>query len=799
MIDPNAMWARPIVIYDGFGDNRPVNPGFTDEELVSFLTSFPDAECEAATCVGKNCPAKTRVTSWSPASYADGATRDNANVLSINYAVFDLDHLKPGQLALVRAGLDDLEHVVHSTHSHDPARGDECYRLVFPLTRAVAPAEWPAVYDAVIRALDLPADPLGDLARLYAGPTSRAGVEPVALHRRGQPLDVDDALAAAVEFGLSPKQSAPPAVAPDPEPTTYDLGALRAALSEVRRSKAQGDDHAKQQAAVLGRVLDGEALAPVGERHRARVRAAGILAYWLPASTPWAVALEIMRPCLAATPLSTGETFEAAVAKTRGLYEDAMTGRLAADAKRAAENAALRTIADRVRAKSGAAATAEDFAEAAEEETGEENPEAWQQQLLLTQSGVRGCEYNARMILACASELRGTIRFNEVTKQVEVRGGPLEGVSSDVLPAAASAFMQKHYQFMGGAKLVAPALLQVARENPHDPVAEMLGEMLWDNVPRLDTFLERYFGAVVDTPERLKYVRAISRRWLISLVARALRPGCKVDTVLILEGAQGVKKSTALETLVGQPHFLDTALELGNKDTMQAIASAWLIELGELASLRKAETDRIKQFITSKVDKFRPPYGASTIDSPRRCVLAGTCNPENDGYLKDRTGNRRYWPVLVEHPDVDAIARDREFILAEAVKAFREGERWWLVGEEEILAKAETDERLEESPTVDKVSRWWYAEQPEKRMRRLTMLDVAELALMLPHERVDRGARIAIGHAMGELGFERRQLRVGNRRSWYYEPSEELLKAPRQTSAQRAAGIALVTDKGKKS
>ena len=235
------------------------------------------------------------------------------------------------------------------------------------------------------------------------------------------------------------------------------------------------------------------------------------------------------------------------------------------------------------------------------------------------------------------------------------------------------------------------ALLQVARENPRDPVAEYLGELAWDGEPRAEALLETHLGAVGEPT----YLRAVSRRWLVSLVARALRPGCKVDTVLGLEGPQGVGKSSAFEALVGTENFLDTALELGEKDTMQAVASAWLVELGELASLRGAEVGRVNQFVTSKVDRYRPPYGRVTVESPRRCVFVGTTN--DDSYLRDRTGNRRFWPARVERPLPDLVVRDRDQVLAEAVAAFRAGDAWWLDSPTAALAASEAEGRLEDS------------------------------------------------------------------------------------------------------
>ncbi len=226
---------------------------------------------------------------------------------------------------------------------------------------------------------------------------------------------------------------------------------------------------------------------------------------------------------------------------------------------------------------------------------------------------------------------------------------------------------------------------------------------------------------------------------------------------------------------------------------MQAIAGAWLVELGELASFRKAETEKIKQFITSKNDKFRAPYGHTTESSLRRCVFVGTCNPQASyTYLTDRTGNRRYWPVRTGQIDLEAIKRDRDLILAEAVVAFRAGERWWLEDEEISQAAAETKARLEESTAEEAIARWWYGETPSKRPRRLSLLDMAEMAMKLTPDRVTHSLRMEIGAAASELGFKYIQRSQGGSRARAYEPTQEMLEAPVQTSAARAAGLALV-------
>lgn len=785
------MWERPVVLYPGgFADKHPAVPEFTGEDLVEFLTSFPDPACDVASCPGRDCPEKARAVCWAPSEIADGETRADEAVIQLNYLVLDLDHIGEERLEEARASLADLEHVLHTTHSHAPPDGS--WRLILSLDRPMSPEEFPLVWRAVLTAYDLPVDEVcHNPSRLYAAPTARGGVPPRFHHRRGEPLRVDECLEAARQLGLGQPPRPAPGGAP-PAPEALDLGELRKTLSDARRSKAVSKDERLQaQAELLGRVLDGRPLAAPGERDDTVHRTAGLLAYWLPPRCPWEAALQVMRPSLAAmdcAPEGLGHWEEVARAK----YERQMQGRLRVDEEREAARAAARALADRFKQK--AAPSPEDLGD------------RWTELLQMSKGGrPAGNEHNARLLLACAPDLRGTIKWNQMTKRVEVHGGPLGGLDENVLPAAAAGWLQGKYEFQGGARLMGPALMQVALDNAYDPLADYLGELAWDGKPRLDAMLETYFGVRPKTERQARYVRAVSRRWLLSLVARALRPGCKADCVLILEGPQGVGKSTGLEAVVGERWFLDTALALGSKDAMLALSSAWLVELAELASFRRAESQAVKQFVSAKVDKYRPPYGHATVDSPRRCVIAGTHNPDGNPYLPDRTGNRRYWPVLCEaRVDVAGIARDRDQLMAEAVAAFAAGERWHFdpaLDADAVAAAAEEAADRAETSTVDEaVAAWWYGLAPGRRPAAVSVLDVARDALQTSVDRVDSKLQAAVGRAMKDMGFSRAQRMSGGVRRWVYVATKELQDAPQERSASRDRHLALVQavkEKGK--
>jgi len=306
-----------------------------------------------------------------------------------------------------------------------------------------------------------------------------------------------------------------------------------------------------------------------------------------------------------------------------------------------------------------------------------------------------------------------------------------------------------------------------ARKTIVHPVRDWLLSLAWDGTPRLDEFAARYLG----TPPS-PYAAAVGRRWLIAAVARVFEPGCKVDSLLGLEGVQGIGKSSALRLLAGAHWFADTGVELGSKDSYQALRRKWIYEFAELASIRGREVERVKSFLSSQVDTYRASYGRRTQDHPRQVVFAGSTNDEH--YLADPSGSRRFWPLRCRAVDLGALARDRDQLWAEARTAYQAGEPWHLdTPELRALAAAEQQEREERDDWIDLVRRW-LAEptrptSPELRDRErefvrleagITTADVLLGALGFVPERITPAATKRVGHVLRALGFSPRQLRI---------------------------------------
>lgn len=258
--------------------------------------------------------------------------------------------------------------------------------------------------------------------------------------------------------------------------------------------------------------------------------------------------------------------------------------------------------------------------------------------------------------------------------------GPRRFFESDYV--LAQAWLQHHALLRVSKQTVIDALDTIAWENSFSSLRDYMSGLAWDGKPRADTWLLDHLGAA-DTPLN----RAFGSKTLIAGVARAFEPGCKVDTMTVLEGRQGLRKSTALSALAGRPHwFTDHIPDLHTKDAPLQLQGIHILEHAEMATLNKTDAARTKAFLSQAVDRFRAPFARLTEDHPRQCLFFATVNPTGGGYLKDETGARRYWPVECgaawDDPrrkiDAEAIAAIRDQLWAEAVARYRLGESWWL-------------------------------------------------------------------------------------------------------------------------
>lgn len=315
----------------------------------------------------------------------------------------------------------------------------------------------------------------------------------------------------------------------------------------------------------------------------------------------------------------------------------------------------------------------------------------WKDQLARTENGMLIAHMqNVELILGNDERWAGVIGFSAFSsKIVKLRAAPYGGGVgewADIDDMLVMKWLAQQYNLRVKASSVIEAVSVVAHDHAFHPVRNYLNALEWDRVPRLDAWLTDIMG-VVPT----EYSSKVGKRWLVSAVGRVMKPGCKADSVMILEGAQGAGKSTAMSVLGGE-WFMDTPFALGDKDGFQAIRGKWIVELGELDSFNKAESTKAKQFFSASTDTYRESYGRRTMDVPRQCVFVGTTN--QDEYLKDATGNRRYWPVACTKVDLDKLREVRDQLWAEAMFCYQSGDIWWVNREESTLFADAQEERF---------------------------------------------------------------------------------------------------------
>ncbi len=306
---------------------------------------------------------------------------------------------------------------------------------------------------------------------------------------------------------------------------------------------------------------------------------------------------------------------------------------------------------------------------------------------------------------------------------------------------------------------VSEAMVAISRTNKKHPVREMFHRVKWDGVERIGrvanpaipgdkgavSWLTTFFGA-----EDSDYTRKVGRWWLISGAARIMKPGCQADYALILEGLQGAGKSAGLRAL-GEPWFTEDLGDINHiKDSQQQLAGRFIIEIAELDAFNRVSDAAIKKFLSQPSDRYRPPYGRLPRDFPRQCIFAATTNKRS--YLRDVTGNRRYWPVWTTIADVDGIREWREQIWAEALVQYNAGHVWWPQADDRELLADKQEDRMEQDPWLDPIAQWLSTRESKDDHRPVSVADVLTDALKIEKARWTPTEEKRVGKVMHALG-----------------------------------------------
>lgn len=364
---------------------------------------------------------------------------------------------------------------------------------------------------------------------------------------------------------------------------------------------------------------------------------------------------------------------------------------------------------------------------------------AWKGKLNTGKAGPKKTITNLMLYLKYLPEFGLTIRWNELAQRAEWNGRPFE--DSDLVDVR---LILEQHEFEPTVHDVMPAVMRHAKENAFHPVRDYLRSLKWDQTPRLDHWLHQCLGAP-DTP----FTRLAARKTLIAAVARAFKPGCKVDTVLVLEGPQGIKKSTAIERLFGEDHTAESVniFDQHNKMVM-AMMGAWCVELAEFVAILNRDKNVVKGLLSMRSDRVVLPYAKMASDHPRQCIFFGTINPGELGFLTDNTGNRRYWCVEVTKADLALIADRRDQLWAEAAKAYFADEPWWIDDD------AGNALALEQAASREEYDVWDELLTEKLRQYESTSIAAALKEIGVPPERMDKKAANRVAASLRRIGFK---------------------------------------------
>lgn len=378
---------------------------------------------------------------------------------------------------------------------------------------------------------------------------------------------------------------------------------------------------------------------------------------------------------------------------------------------------------------------------------------------------------NTHTVLSMDPEFAQTIWYNEFTGIL--RYGPREFRDTDATYVRMRIF--ELYGFEPSKGLVDEVVEKVADENKMNPLKEWLTTLKWDGIHRMDRYATDALGVSPDP-----MYKRMCRKWLIQAVARVMEPGCKADASLILMGEQGTMKSTSFAVLAGEDYFSDTPIDIGNKHAYMQMQHAWIYELSELESVRKRDNNAVKAFLSSPEDRFVPPYGRRMVRLPRHTVFCGTTNKSE--FLSDSTGSRRFWCMRVNQINIDWIKENRDFIWAEAVHAYRQGEHWWFDSEGEQRVQEKNMQFQEGDPWAQPIDDYCKIHAAAG----FTTRAVMKTALELTNNQMNRAVEMRVADILASLGYSKARSRAegGKQRNYIWKKNADIIPLSNTNTGQ---------------
>lgn len=674
---------------------------------------------------------------WAPVVVGDRARRTNDSVAAVTCFVLDYDcgvELEEALIPIVNHG---LACVAHSSHRHTPEHPK--FRIVVPLSCPIPAAEWPASWEILHQAFG----PRSDVAcknasRIYYLPScpADAAFDTIVHVLDGDAIDVEGWLPkqvrAIVDYQDAQRENTPSIPTGRREVTgrgdysTLDVFAWAQAKGLKPRLEEGGEQKTFIECPWKGEHTDGKQ--GPKDAYLLNKRDGG-------------------KPVFKC---SHGHC------STRGFWDirDAV-----GDADRFCESQIQTPV--RIPAQSVPNQGAPQEGEGSISEQIESLVDAGINWAIYDGHGNPKCGVANAIAFLRAEFKDKSVRFNEFSRLIEVDG---VAVQEAMIARLLERIELLSGQTKWGRTHMDNAFLVLASQAPkYHPIREWLESLTWDGASRIAGLAEK-----IGAPDRAIFGRYLEC-FFLGAVARAMDPGCKVDTALILQGPQGARKSTFFQSLV--PHeawFSDDMGGLDSKDASMAVGRAWIIEWAELESVRRSATGSVKAFLTRRVDRFRPPYGRELIDVPRSSVIVGTTN--EDQFLQDMSGNRRYMVIPVGTIDIDAILAERDQLWAEAYVRHGYAEAWHLTPEEMAEQAEQNADLMSEDPWKTLIEKWLVRGSTFSMAGNTTTLqEVLRSCLEIPTERQGRAQQMRVGQVLCDLGWKRAKVTVDARRAWVYQ------------------------------
>ena len=606
--------------------------------------------------------------------------RKNGNVLCRSLLTLDMDYGKENMWNDLLSTLP-YKLLVYSTHKHTPEQPR--LRIILPLSREISEEEYPAVSRMVAKdiGIDLFDDTTYEAARLMYWPSTSANGEFIYHEKDGDLLNPEVFLSKYADWQ---------------DVSTYPTSSRQS--EAVRRSMSQQADPLTKEG-VVGAFCRAYTIEDAIDTFLYDIYEPSVMngRYdYIPADSSAGVVVYDSKFAYShhATDPASGKLMNAFDLVREHKFGN-LDDKLSSDtpASRQPSFKAMSELA--IKDEKVKAVFAEERKVQAIKDFTEDN---WESQLDIDKSGkIKDTLDNIVHILRHDEKLQH-LAFNCHRDGIDAKGGlPWEQIKpgwNDSDNAALKVYLSKQYGVYSPTK-TKDGVLAVAAERAYHPIREYLDNLpSWDNTPRVDTLLIDYFGADDTT-----YTRAVSRKSMVAAVARVYRPGTKFDSVPILNGPQGIGKSTFYAKLAGD-WFSDslTLTDMKDKAGPEKLQGYWILELGELAGMKKTDVETVKSFISRVDDKYRASYGVNVENHPRQCIIVGSTNTES-GFLRDITGNRRFWPVRVngdaKKKSWQLTKEEVSQIWAETLVLYAKGEKLYLEGDEAKLAVAEQANAME--------------------------------------------------------------------------------------------------------